>query len=221
MRDPLNGDILQLVLVLGFLILCLGIHEAAHAWVAHLCGDDTAKDMGRLTLNPVPHIDPFMTIILPAMLFLGTGGRMMFGGARPVPVNPHNLRHRSRDMMLVALAGPASNFVLAVLFMVVWKVLVQVLEMPAEALAPRVMEQTVLFNILLAAFNMVPIPPLDGSRVMAYFLPSNLRETYVNLERFGMLLVFAFVFYPPTSRLLFSVMKPMWDTAHVLSGGNW
>jgi Zn-dependent protease len=217
----LNGDILQLVLVLGFLILCLGIHEAAHAWVAHLCGDDTAKDMGRLTLNPVPHIDPFMTIILPAILVIGSGGRMMFGGARPVPVNPYNLRHRSRDMMLVALAGPASNFVLAVLFMVVWKVLVLVAEMPREALAPTVIANTIAFNILLAAFNMVPIPPLDGSRVMAYFLPSNLRESYVGLERFGMLLVFAFVFYPPTQRLLYAVMDPMWDAAFVLSGGKW
>ena len=126
---------IQIALGIAFLILSLGVHEAAHAYVADRCGDGTAREEGRLTLNPMAHIDPFMTIILPLILFMTSG--FIFGGARPVPVNPMRLRHPLRDMSLVALAGPASNLVLALLFSVAWKAMIYWGGMPVSALAPR------------------------------------------------------------------------------------
>lgn len=203
---PLAGmDPVQLVLGLILLVISLGIHEAAHGWVALKCGDPTARDLGRITLNPIPHIDPFMTLILPAMLFYFSQGRMMFGGAKPVPVNFHRLRHPWRDMSLVALAGPASNLVLAVLFMAGFKFFLThglyhgaapTVTARADDLLPRVLLNAANFNVLLAVFNIVPIPPLDGSRVMAWLLPEGLRPAYTGLERFGLLIVFGLLYLP-------------------------
>jgi Zn-dependent protease len=204
------GIILSIVL----LVICLGIHEAAHAWVAWKCGDSTGKDLGRITLNPIPHIDPFMTIILPAFMVWQTG--FLFGGAKPVPVNFHRLRHPWRDMSLVALAGPFSNLLLALFFLVAWKFFVSTgfyhdaaasMYTRQDDLLPQVLESTVHFNILLTVFNLVPIPPLDGSRVMAWILPPGVREPYVALERYGLLIVFGLVFLVPGfSHLLQSTM---------------
>jgi Zn-dependent protease len=118
----LRDDPLSIALLIVLLIVCLGVHEAAHAWVAWKCGDSTARDLGRLTLNPIAHVDLFMTIILPAILIYTTG--FIFGGAKPVPVDFHRLRHPWRDMSLVAFAGPLSNFLLAILFAIVWKFLI-------------------------------------------------------------------------------------------------
>ncbi|MCA9764764.1 MAG: site-2 protease family protein, partial [Gemmatimonadetes bacterium] len=119
-----DGSLLVGALQLGFLILSLGIHEAAHAFVAWRCGDSTAKDLGRMTLDPLPHIDPMMTVLVPGLMWFMSGGTMMFGGAKPVPVDYRRLRHPLRDMMYVALAGPISNFLLALVFLLVWKLLV-------------------------------------------------------------------------------------------------
>ena len=210
---------IDVILVIGFLILSLGIHEAAHAWVANLRGDSTAKDLGRLTLNPLVHIDPIMTIALPALLYWQ--GLPIFGGAKPVPVNYYNLRHPLRDMMLVAIAGPLSNFVLAILFSLAWNIMVGPMGMEEGALAPRVMWQSVWFNMLLAIFNMVPIPPLDGSRVMAWLLPSSLRQQYVALERFGFLILLAVFFLVGQQQLwdmLNKIMTPMLEVVKLLSG---
>jgi Zn-dependent protease len=191
------------VLVLLLLVLSLSFHEAAHAWVAWKCGDSTGKDLGRITLNPIPHIDPFMTIALPAiMLFSQTG--FLFGGAKPVPVNFNRLRHPWRDMSFVALAGPLSNFALAFLFMAARKFFIRTglyneasesIYLRSEDLLPQVLYSAVSFNILLAVFNLVPIPPLDGSRVMAWILPSGAREPYVALERYGLLIVFGLAMF--------------------------
>ena len=199
-------DPVALVMSIALLVICLGVHEAAHGWVALKCGDTTARDLGRITLNPIPHIDPVMTILLPAMLYIGSGGRMMFGGAKPVPVSFHRLRHPWRDMSLVALAGPGSNLLLAVLFLAALKFFVRTGYYNGAApdvydrfgdFLPRVLATTVSFNTVLAVFNMVPIPPLDGSRVMAWLLPDGLRQTYVGLERFGMVFIFALLYLVP------------------------
>jgi Zn-dependent protease len=214
-----NVDILHLVLTISFLVLSLGIHEAAHAWVAWQCGDSTARDLGRMTLNPVAHIDPFMTLILPAVLYFTTG--FIFGGAKPVPVNAMRLRNPLRDMSLVALAGPASNFLLAVLFALAWKAMLYLGHMPREALAVRVMESALFLNLLLAAFNMLPIPPLDGSRVMAYLLPGGIRDSYVALERFGMIIVFLFLMTRAMSAYLNAALDPMYGAVDFLTGGVW
>jgi Zn-dependent protease len=198
----LDFDPVELAMTIVLLVLCLGIHEAAHGWVALKCGDTTARDLGRITLNPIPHIDLFMTILLPAMIYIGSGGRMLFGGAKPVPVSFHRLRHPWRDMSFVAIAGPLSNFLLALLFMVAFKFFVRTGYYNDASAAgarlhdflPRVLLQAVSFNALLAIFNLVPIPPLDGSRVMAWLLPESLRPGYVALERYGMLVIFGLLY---------------------------
>ena len=211
---------LEIVLIIGFLILSLGIHEAAHAWVAWLRGDDTARSMGRMTLNPIPHIDPFMTIMLPLFLAL-SGSGFIFGGAKPVPVNYYRLKRPLRDMMLVALAGPFSNFLLAILFLTVRKVLIDEVGMHPDALAPSVMGQACLVNIILAIFNMIPVPPLDGSRVLAWLLPASIRETYVGLERWGLLIVFALLMAGVLNTLINSTLTPVLRVVDLLSGGAW
>lgn len=203
---------MQLVL----LVVCLGVHEAAHAWSALKCGDSTARDEGRMTLNPIVHIDLWMTILLPAILLLASNGRFVFGGAKPVPVLFHRLRHPWRDMSLVALAGPFSNLLLAVLFIVLYKFFIQTGWYNGAAddyftrqgdLLPVVMKKVAKLNLLLTVFNLVPIPPLDGSRVMTWLLPSGLREGYRRLEGFGMLAVVLLVFYMPGfSQLLIRTM---------------
>jgi Zn-dependent protease len=187
--------------------------------VAWKCGDSTAKDMGRMTLDPIPHIDPFMTILMPAVLYFTTG--FMFGGAKPVPVMYHRLRNPLRDMMLVALAGPVSNFLLAVFFMIVLKVMVYWAGFDQSEIAVRVMTATVRWNLLLAAFNMIPVPPLDGSRVMTWLLPSSLRDGYVALERFGMILVMVLVISGALRFFLFPMMNVMVGWADFLTGGSW
>ncbi len=215
----MTPDTLEIVLGIAFLILSLGIHEAAHAYVAHLCGDNTARDMGRMTLNPVAHIDPFMTILLPAILYYTAG--FMFGGAKPVPVNYYNLRKPRRDMMLVSIAGPLSNLLLAVVFFVVWKILVYSVGMDGALLAPRVMALAMFFNVILAVFNMIPVPPLDGSRVLAWLLPSGLREPYIALERWGMLIIFALLLTRGLRVILTTTVNPIIDFLNTLTGGAW
>ncbi len=216
----MDHNTLVAVLSVAFLALSLGIHEAAHAFVAWRCGDSTAKDMGRMTLNPIAHIDLMMTIVVPLIMYLFAG--FLFGGAKPVPVNPHRLRNPLRDMMLVALAGPLANVILALIFMLAYKSSVFLAGYPPNALLPEVMFQAVRFNVLLAVFNLVPIPPLDGSRVMAYLLPAPMRETYVSLERFGLLIVIAVVFYVPGfQEFLFRQMRTLEVFLAHLTGGAW
>ena len=185
----------ETVFVIAFLIISLGLHEAAHAWVAWKRGDSTARDLGRLTLNPIAHIDPFLTIILPTVMALTTG--FIFGGAKPVPVNPNRLHHPTRDMMLVALAGPLTNLLLALVFIACRNLAIGLGDYQPDQLLVRVLDVSALFNLVLAVFNMLPIPPLDGSRVMTWLLPPALREPYTSLERWGILIVIGVVFFVP------------------------
>lgn len=204
----LNGA--GIAVAIGLLVFSLGVHEAAHGQVALWCGDPTARDLGRITLNPVAHIDLFNTILLPLILYISAG--FMFGGAKPVPVNMRRLRHPLRDMSLVAIAGPASNFILAVLFSVAYIVVIEHQIYTPDQMMVEILRSAIVFNILLAAFNLIPIPPLDGSRVMAWLLPETARRPYVELERYGMLIIMGVVFFVPGFQsLLLWTMRTLQD----------
>lgn len=192
--------------MIASLVVALSLHEWAHALVATWRGDTTAKDLGRLTVNPVKHIHPVMTIALPVLLWfvlprlLGTPP-LIFGGAKPVPVVEANLRKPARDMMLVAIAGPLVNFLLAILGVLALKVmdlngLVIKGEVAAQPLSVQMVIQFAYFNVLLTVFNLLPIPPLDGSRVASFLLPP-LRPVFRLLEFWGLFLVFGAVFLVP------------------------
>lgn len=217
-----TAKLIEVGCLVAITILSLGIHEYGHARVAYLCGDDSAQREGRMTVNPIVHIDPFLTVLLPAILYFSVGPQFMFGGAKPVMVFPHRLRHPLRDMMFVAIAGPLSNVVLAVMFMLLAKSSLAHWGYTSSELLPRVFTMASLLNLNLAVFNMLPIPPLDGSRVMAYILPSSLRDSYVVLERFGVPLVIVFVFFVPgVSESVAHAMYWLYGQLDVLTGGRW
>ena len=177
-------------------LVAITFHEAAHGWVAWRLGDPTAKALGRVTFNPLKHIDPFGTVILPALLLLGSGGRLMFGFAKPVPVNFSRLRQPRRDMVLVALAGPGSNVVLAVLAALAMHGLVLAKGDFQEWLG-RNLINAVWINCLLCVFNMLPLPPLDGGRVAVGLLPAPLAMRFARLERAGFIILIALLFLLP------------------------
>ncbi|MBY6263590.1 site-2 protease family protein [Azospirillum sp. 412522] len=175
-------------------ILAITLHEAAHGFVAWRLGDDTAYRLGRVTFNPIRHIDPFGTILLPALMYFTTG--FVFGWAKPVPVNFARLDHPRRDMVWVALAGPGTNFLLAVASAVIWR-LVDAGNGMVELWILTAAQVSVLVNVILMVFNLIPLPPLDGGRVAVGILPDFLAVPLARLERFGLLILMAAFFLLP------------------------
>ena len=178
-------------------LLAITLHEAAHGWAAWRLGDDTAKRLGRVTFNPLRHVDKFGTILLPAMLLLASNGSMAFGFAKPVPVNFWRLHHPRRDMVLVAAAGPATNLVLTFVSVALIAWLVPVLPGNAAEWVATNARHSAIFNMVLCCFNLLPIPPLDGGRIAVGVLPRPLAEPMARLERLGIVIVLGFVFVLP------------------------
>jgi Zn-dependent protease len=187
-----SSNLIQTVLIYALPVLfAITVHEAAHGYVARWFGDNTAYMMGRMTLNPVKHIDPMGTIIMPLLLYFATSGAFLFGYAKPVPVNFSQLRHPKRDMIWVALAGPASNFIQAILWAIVFTVLAGV--GMDERFWLEMCKAGVLVNLVMWAFNLFPLPPLDGGRILVGLLPPRMAWSFSRIEPWGFFIVMALV----------------------------
>lgn len=225
-------EIIRVVIVAVLpLLMAITFHEVAHGFVANRMGDPTARDQGRLSLNPLKHLDPLGTVILPLLLIISRSP-FIFGYAKPVPVNPMYLKDPRRDMMYVAAAGPGSNFLLALLSGLLFRVIT--IFSPASVMA--VMRESIYaspqgtmemflvplalmlqfstrINILLGLFNLIPIPPLDGGRILTGILPHDLADSFARVERYGMLILLALLFFDP-----FGIMSRFIGTGiHILS----
>ena len=188
--DPAN--LIQTLLIYALPVLfAITLHEAAHGYVAHRLGDNTAWMMGRVTLNPMPHIDPVGTVLMPLMLYVATGGSFLFGYARPVPVRFGQLAHPKRDMVWVALAGPLSNLLQAVLWGVVFYSL-HALDVE-ERFFIEMCKAGLQVNVVMFAFNLFPLPPLDGGRVLVGLLPMRQAIWVSRIEPWGFYIVMALV----------------------------
>ena len=185
-------DITYLIIVLVTILLSMTLHEAMHAFMGYFLGDDTAKAQGRLSLNPIKHIDPIMTIALP--LFLAVMGGPIFGGAKPVPFNPHKVRYGEWGAALVAIAGPLTNLLIAFVVFGVGVLSGVITSAGVEAtLAGQIVITAVSVNLGFFVFNMLPIPPLDGSRVLYALAPDPVKAGMEYIERYGIFLVFGLV----------------------------
>lgn len=190
---------MEILIILILLLFSAIVHEVSHGLVAEYFGDDTAKQEGRITLNPLPHIDPFGSILLP-LLLLAVHSPIIFGAAKPVPVNFANLRQPKLGMILVSLAGPLSNFVLAILLALPIKFGL------SNYIATPILLQGVLLNLVLGTFNLIPIPPLDGSKVLAALIPSRFMYQILALERWGFVLVIIFLMLGILDKILLPVI---------------
>jgi Zn-dependent protease len=176
-------------------LIAITFHEAAHGWAAWKLGDDTAKRLGRVTFNPIKHIDPVGTLLIPGLL-LASGAGFIFGFAKPVPVAFHRLRNPRRDLILVAAAGPGINILLACAS----ALLINFLPLVPDAgryWAASMLEKSILINLVLATFNMIPIPPLDGGRIAVGLLPLHLAQKLAKVERYGFFIVLGLIFLLP------------------------
>ena len=186
------NNLIQTVLVYALpVIFAITIHEAAHGYVARYLGDNTAYMMGRVTLNPVKHIDPIGTILMPLMLYFATSGAFLFGYAKPVPVNFGHLRRPKRDMVWVALAGPASNFIQAIGWAIVFTLLAG-LDVK-ERFFLDMAKAGLLVNLVMWAFNLFPLPPLDGGRILVGLLPRRAAYNFSRIEPWGFFIVLGLV----------------------------
>ena len=192
----MNIDLLAAAIGFGVLLISLTIHEAAHAWTADKLGDPTARVLGRVSLNPLVHIDWIGTVALPLIAVFS--GLPLIGWAKPVPVNTRNLREPRRDFMLVAAAGPISNLLQAV----TWAIVIRVIAVNPDHAALGFLQEAVLINLLLTFFNLIPIPPLDGGNVLLGLLPPQLAAPYSQLRQYGFLLLYALMFTGVASSLI-------------------
>ena len=196
---------MELLILLPLLIFSVIFHEVSHGIVAHHYGDDTAYVSGRITLNPIPHLDPIGSVIFPALcIFMHMP---VFGWARPVPINPNLFSNYRSGVIMVSLAGPLTNFLIAIVSVIVLYVTVsQPLLVQSVPFLPKVLTQTILLNLVLTIFNLFPIPPLDGSRILSVLLPTELAVKYDALEPYGFFIMMGLIMFGILSRILYPIV---------------
>jgi Zn-dependent protease len=199
------NEIILIVFQLIVLIFSVMIHEVSHGFIAYLLGDNTARDAKRLNLNPLNHLDWFGSVLLPLLLYVASGGTFVIGWAKPVPYNPFNLKNPKIGAGVIAAAGPASNFLLALLTSLLLK-----FGGIGGVINPIFLQITIILNLSLMIFNLVPIPPLDGSKILFSFLPSRWLGLQSTLERYGMWFLIAFIFFG------FSLIMPIIGALYAL-----
>lgn len=207
-------DLMYLVIVLVVILFSMTLHEVMHGFAAFWLGDDTAEREGRLTLNPVKHIDPFLTILLPVIL--AVAGGPIFGGAKPVPFNPARLKYDEWGAALVAFAGPLTNLLIAVVFYISY----QLFDLSTNSFAGNFLSVGILVNLGFFAFNMIPVPPLDGSRVLYALAPDFVRRGMEAIERYGLVLIFALVLIasPVLGQIIIGVTSAILEVFNLLFG---
>lgn len=190
-----------ILISLVVLVFSAVLHEIAHGYVAEKLGDPTARIAGRLTLNPIPHIDPLMSIAIPLLLMVA-GSPVIFGSAKPVPVNPLMLKEGRKDLALVALSGPFTNLFLAIIASILLKILGS-----ASPEIASILITVVFYNLALGFLNLLPIPPLDGSKFFSIILPETTAQKYISLAPFGMLILFLLFLYSPLGEILYALIQ--------------
>lgn len=203
-------------LYLPILFFSIILHEYAHGYIACRNGDDTAYVMGRLTFNPLKHIDMMGSVIVPLACYFT--GMPLFGWAKPVPVNPYRLNNIKNDMAKVAFAGPASNLLLALAATLFLKFVI--MSMPSNITLMKVLFYTIFINAFLAIFNLMPVPPLDGSKILVRFLPDNLAAKYMSLERYGLLIVVILIVTGVFSKIVAPISTFVFNLILTFIGGS-
>jgi Zn-dependent protease len=195
-----SPDLLSLAIPIAIVLIALTIHEAAHAWTADKLGDSTARLLGRVSLNPIVHIDPIGTILLP--LIAAFSGLPIIGWAKPVPVNLSRFRDPRRDFMIVAAAGPVSNLLQAVVAAALLQALIPAGAVAASSVLTEILFRIIQINVFLAVFNLIPVPPLDGGNVLAGLLPPSAARIFDGMRPFGFIILYALMFTGALSAII-------------------